>query len=179
MICSLLWYLVFQLLTWFLFNPADKGKKNCDLTAKVWKFFTSSIFHDTAQCPVMPSELLPILPPSGGEKQPEQASRILLDALLEYMVTTIVRLEWHDKTSRHHRCFHFLLEMFKRYYLPKICPNYSLQTSLYNLNLGEGLLNWISVQVKKEHSRRIALVAETWSGKWICCLSGHFDQVDC
>lgn len=99
---------------------------------------SGSVFHDTsAQQPVTATELLPILPPSGGEKQSEQAGKILLDALLEYMVSTVVRLEWHDKASHHHRCFHFLLEMFKKFYLPKICPNYNVETSLYNLNLGE------------------------------------------
>lgn len=93
---------------------------------------SGSIFHDTnVQHPISPSELLPVLPPSGGEKPIEQTSKIFLEAVLEYMVTTVVRLEWHDKTSHHHRCFHFLLEMFKKYYLPKICSNYCYETSLY------------------------------------------------
>lgn len=97
---------------------------------------SSSVFHDNVQPPVSATELLPILPPSGGEK-PEQGNKIFLEAVLEYMVSTVVRLEWHDKASHHHRCFHFLLEMFKKYYLPKICPNYCQEISLYNPNLGE------------------------------------------
>ncbi|KAK9694345.1 Rap/ran-GAP [Popillia japonica] len=51
------------------------------------------------------------------------------------MVNTVVRLEWHDKVSHHHRCFNFLLEMFKLHYLPKICPKFCYETSLYNPNL--------------------------------------------
>lgn len=101
---------------------------------------SGSIFHDTnAQHPISPSELLPVLPPSGGEKPVEQTSKIFLEAVLEYMVTTVVRLEWQDKASHHHRCFHFLLEMFKRFYLPKICPGYCHETSLYEPDLSEHL----------------------------------------
>lgn len=98
---------------------------------------SGSVFHDTNVSPILPSELLPVLPPSGGEKPIEQTSKIFLEAVLEYMVTTVVRLEWQDKASHHHRCFHFLLEMFKKYYLPKICPNYCYETSLYNPNLSK------------------------------------------
>ncbi|XP_022909230.2 probable Rho GTPase-activating protein CG5521 isoform X1 [Onthophagus taurus] len=96
----------------------------------------SSIFHDTSlQNPVTAVESLPILPPSSTERVPEQTTRLYLDTVLEFMVTTVVRLEWHDKVSHHHRCFHFLLEMFKVYYLPKLCPKFCYETSLYNPNL--------------------------------------------
>lgn len=97
-----------------------------------------SVFHDTSiQYPVTPSELLPILPPSSGEKQPENPSKFYLEALLEYMVHTVVKLEWQDKSAFHHRCFNFLLEKFKIYYLPKICPHFCRETSLYKPNLGK------------------------------------------
>lgn len=96
-----------------------------------------SVFHDTsAQNPVTPTELLPILPPSSGEKAPDHLSKFYLEALLEYMVHTVVKLEWQDKTAYYHRCFSFLLEKFKLYYLPKICPNFDFDTSLYKPNLG-------------------------------------------
>lgn len=101
---------------------------------------SGSIFHDTIQMAVNSAEVLPILPPSSGEKQPEQLSRLFFDTLLDCMVYTVVRLEWHDKTSRHHRCFNFMLERFKLQYLPKICPNFCFGTSLYRPDLGEAYL---------------------------------------
>lgn len=98
---------------------------------------SGSVFHDTSlQFPVTSAELLPVLPPSGTEKLQDQTSKLFLETLLDNMVTSVVRLEWHDKSSHHHRCFHFLLEQFKEYYLPKLCPNFSFETSLYSPNLG-------------------------------------------
>ncbi|CAG9764824.1 unnamed protein product [Ceutorhynchus assimilis] len=95
---------------------------------------SGSVFHD-AQHPVSAPEMLPILPPSSGEKPPEHPSRFYLEALLDHMVHTVVKLEWQDKTSHHHRCFSFLLEQFKIYYLPKVCPGFNVETSLYQPNL--------------------------------------------
>lgn len=96
----------------------------------------SSVFHDTnVQNPISPSELLPILPPSTTEKQPEQTTKLFFDTVLDNMVITVVRLDWHDKTMQH-RCFNFLLEMFKLHYMPKLFPNFDRDTSLYSPNLG-------------------------------------------
>ncbi|XP_045468586.1 ral GTPase-activating protein subunit alpha-1 isoform X2 [Harmonia axyridis] len=95
-----------------------------------------SIFHDTnAYQPVTSAEIQPILPPTTSEKPPDNPSRLFLEALLEHMVQSVVKLEWHDKPAYYSRCFHFLLEKFKIYYLPKICPNFSVETSLYNPTL--------------------------------------------
>lgn len=103
-----------------------------------------SIFHDTnVHHPVTSAELLPILPPSTSEKPPDHPSKLFLEALLEHMVQSVVKLEWHDKPAYYSRCFHFLLEKFKVYYLPKICPNFSIQTSLYNPILGELYINTV------------------------------------
>ncbi|KAG5874289.1 hypothetical protein JTB14_005719 [Gonioctena quinquepunctata] len=97
---------------------------------------TNSVFHDTsAQHPVTPPELLPILPTSSGEKPLDHPSKFYLECLLEYMVHTVVKLEWQDKSAYHHKCFSFLLEKFKVYYLPRICPNFCSETSLYRPNL--------------------------------------------
>ncbi|KAJ8980173.1 hypothetical protein NQ317_011417 [Molorchus minor] len=97
---------------------------------------TGSVFHDTsAQNPVSPPELLPILPPSSGEKPLDHPSKFYLEALLEYLVHTVVKLEWQDKSAYTHRCFNFLLEKFKMYYMPKICPNFCYEMSLYKPNL--------------------------------------------
>ncbi|XP_030754501.1 probable Rho GTPase-activating protein CG5521 [Sitophilus oryzae] len=95
---------------------------------------SGSIFHD-AQLPVSAPEMLPILPPSSGEKPPEHPSRFYLECLLDNMVHTVIKLEWQDKSSHHHQCFSFLLEQFKTYYLPKICPSFNVETSLYRPNL--------------------------------------------
>ncbi|XP_074027407.1 probable Rho GTPase-activating protein CG5521 isoform X2 [Leptinotarsa decemlineata] len=97
---------------------------------------STSVFHDTsAQHPVTPTELLPILPISSSDKSCDQPSKFYLECLLEYMVHTVVKLEWQDKSAYHHRCFNFLLEKFKIYYLPKICPDFCSETSLYRPNL--------------------------------------------
>lgn len=117
-----------------MFSNLVPGVGNNNTTVSVQG--SGSVFHDT-QHPVTPYELLPVLPPSGGEKGPEHPSRFFLDALLDHMVYTVVKLEWHDKASHHHQCFHFLLEKFKAFYLWKICPNFSNETSVYNPNLGK------------------------------------------
>ncbi|XP_060517842.1 probable Rho GTPase-activating protein CG5521 isoform X2 [Cylas formicarius] len=95
---------------------------------------SESVFHDD-HYPVTVSELVPIFPPSSGEKTPEHPGRFYLEVLLDYMVQTVVKLEWQDKLSHHHRCFGFLMEKFRHYYLPVICPNFAKETSLYRPNL--------------------------------------------
>ncbi|KAJ8941367.1 hypothetical protein NQ314_010430 [Rhamnusium bicolor] len=115
---------------------------------------TGSVFHDTsAQNPVTPTELLPILPPSSGEKPPDHPSKFYLEALLEYIVLTVVKLEWQDKSAYHHRCFNFLLEKFKYYYLPKICPNFCEETSLYRPNLELPVLRRLESETEYVHCR--------------------------
>lgn len=86
-----------------------------------------------------PSELLPLLPPSGVERSSEyqNSSQLFLETLLQHMITTVVRLEWHDKTAKYHKCFQFLLQQFKTYYLPRICPQFCYETSLYKPILGK------------------------------------------
>lgn len=97
-----------------------------------------SVFHDTnVQNPVNCVDVTPLLPPSSGEKPPENISKFYLEALLEYMVSTVVRLEWHDRVNRQHKSFQFLLEQFKVYYLPHICPNFNYENSLYKPKLGK------------------------------------------
>jgi hypothetical protein len=68
----------------------------------------STVFHDTnhgkslqyehhdESCtyfyisgPVMPVELLPLLPPQSGDKQPEEPTRFFLDVLLENIVSQV------------------------------------------------------------------------------------------
>ncbi|KAK3931767.1 Ral GTPase-activating protein subunit alpha-2 [Frankliniella fusca] len=94
-----------------------------------------STFHDANQGRVCAVEVLPVFPPQSGERQPENLSCFFLEALLEFLVTQVGRIEWRDKLSRQHKCFMFLFERFKQYYLPQIFPDFSTHTSLYKPNL--------------------------------------------
>ncbi|XP_066993863.2 probable Rho GTPase-activating protein CG5521 isoform X2 [Anabrus simplex] len=92
---------------------------------------SASVFHDAAHGPVTPVEIQPLLPPHSGEKQPDDLMKFFLDALLEYIVSQVTRIEWRDRLCRQHKCFVFLFERFKQFYLPYIFPQFSVATSLY------------------------------------------------
>ncbi|XP_075222670.1 putative Rho GTPase-activating protein CG5521 [Lycorma delicatula] len=92
---------------------------------------SATVFHDGQQGPVSPVEIQAIFPPQSGEKQPDDPMKYFLEALLEFMVTQVSRVEWRDKFYKQHKCFTFLFERFKQYYLPHIFPTFSYDTSLY------------------------------------------------
>ncbi|XP_011868828.1 PREDICTED: probable Rho GTPase-activating protein CG5521 isoform X6 [Vollenhovia emeryi] len=96
-----------------------------------------STFHDNGsnQCPVNQVDSGPILPPQSGEKPLDNETVRFLEALLEFMVTQVVKVEWRDKSTRQHRTFQFLLERFKVAYLRHICPEFNENFSLYKPNL--------------------------------------------
>ncbi|XP_076392338.1 putative Rho GTPase-activating protein CG5521 isoform X9 [Megachile rotundata] len=98
---------------------------------------SQSTFHDNGsnQCPVTPVDNGPILPPQSGEKPLDNETVRFLEALLEFMVTQVVKIEWRDKSSRQHKTFQFLLERFKATYLRYICPEFDDNFSLYKPNL--------------------------------------------
>lgn len=98
---------------------------------------SQSTFHDngSSQCPVTPVDNGPILPPQSGEKPLDNETVRFLEALLEFMVTQVVKIEWRDKSSRQHKTFQFLLERFKATYLRYICPEFDDNFSLYKPNL--------------------------------------------
>ncbi|XP_053985911.1 probable Rho GTPase-activating protein CG5521 isoform X10 [Hylaeus volcanicus] len=110
----------------------DKDKKEFYDT-----HLSQSTFHDNAsnQCPVTPVDGGPILPPQGGEKPLDNETVRFLEALLEFMVTQVIKIEWRDKSSRQHKTFQFLLERFKVAYLRHICPEFDDNFSLYKPNL--------------------------------------------
>ncbi|GLH07913.1 Probable Rho GTPase-activating protein CG5521 [Gryllus bimaculatus] len=81
--------------------------------------------------PVSAVDILPLLPPQSGEKQPDDPMKFFLDALLELIVSQVPRIEWRDRLTRQHKCFVFLFERFKQFYLPHIFPQFSHTTSLY------------------------------------------------
>lgn len=92
---------------------------------------SATVFHDTQHGPVCSFEIQPVYPTPSGEKQPDDPTRYFLEALLEFMVTQVSRIEWRDKFYKQHRCFNFLFERFKEYYLPHIFPNFSKNTNLF------------------------------------------------
>ncbi|XP_060826149.1 ral GTPase-activating protein subunit alpha-1 isoform X5 [Bombus pascuorum] len=110
----------------------DKDKKEFYDTQ-----LSQSTFHDNGsnQCPVTPVDSGPILPPQSGEKPLDNETVRFLEALLEFMVTQVVKIEWRDKSSRQHKTFQFLLERFKTTYLRHICPEFDENFSLYKPNL--------------------------------------------
>ncbi|XP_066587129.1 probable Rho GTPase-activating protein CG5521 isoform X2 [Prorops nasuta] len=114
------------------FGIDEKEKKDCCESS-----LAQNSFHDNcgAQCPVTSVDNGPILPPQSGEKPLDNETVRLLEALLEFMVTQVVKIEWRDKATRQHKCFQFLLERFKATYLRYICPEFNNNFSLYKPNL--------------------------------------------
>ncbi|KAL6448716.1 hypothetical protein ACFW04_000500 [Cataglyphis niger] len=96
-----------------------------------------STFHDNGsnQCPISQVDGGPILPPQSGEKPLDNETVRFLEALLEFMVTQVVKIEWRDKSTRQYKTFQFLLERFKATYLRHICPEFDDNFSLYKPNL--------------------------------------------
>ncbi|KAG7266312.1 hypothetical protein CRUP_015156 [Coryphaenoides rupestris] len=76
---------------------------------------------------VTPEEITPLVPPQSGDKNQEDLTAYFLEALLKYMAKS---LEWRCKEN-HERGFNFLFGHFRKFYLPHIFPNFSMETSLY------------------------------------------------
>lgn len=100
---------------------------------------SASIFHDTnALNPVQSIEVQPLLPPSTNEKSSDNETKTFFEILIEGMATSVIKIHWRDRShAKAMRCFAFLLEKFKQYYLPVICPQFNYKNSLYKPNLGE------------------------------------------
>ncbi|CAI5695433.1 unnamed protein product [Oreochromis niloticus] len=77
---------------------------------------------------VTPEEITPLVPPQSGDKNQEDLTAYFLEALLKYMAKS---LEWRCKEN-HERGFSFLFGHFRKFYLPHIFPNFSMETSLYS-----------------------------------------------
>ncbi|XP_063984657.1 probable Rho GTPase-activating protein CG5521 isoform X4 [Diachasmimorpha longicaudata] len=113
-------------------NPEEKEKREFFDTQHV-----TSIFHcnSSQQGPVTQPNGTPLLPVQSGEKPLDNETLRFFEALLEFMVTQVVKVEWRDKHTRQHKCFQFLLERFKATYLRYICPEFDDNFSLYKPNL--------------------------------------------
>ncbi|XP_061721990.1 probable Rho GTPase-activating protein CG5521 [Cydia pomonella] len=98
---------------------------------------SASIFHDTnALNPVQCVEVQPLLPPSANEKAIDNETKHFFEILLEGMASSVTKIHWKDRShAKCMRSFAFLLERFKMYYLPVICPQYNSKNSLYKPNL--------------------------------------------
>ncbi|BES90903.1 Rap/ran-GAP [Nesidiocoris tenuis] len=96
---------------------------------------SSSFYHDVHHGSISSIEILPIYPPQSGDKQLEDPTKFFMDAILEFMVTQVSRIEWKDKQYKQHRCFTFLFDRFRQYYLPTIFPEFSSKTSLFKPHL--------------------------------------------
>ncbi|KAK0164383.1 hypothetical protein PV328_003019 [Microctonus aethiopoides] len=97
----------------------------------------TAIFHcnSSQQGPVTQPNGTPILPVQSGEKPLDNETVRFFEALLEFMVTQVIKVEWRDKHTRQYKCFQFLLERFKATYLRYICPEFDDNFSLYKPNL--------------------------------------------
>ncbi|XP_012254870.2 probable Rho GTPase-activating protein CG5521 isoform X5 [Athalia rosae] len=123
-------------------NKKDKPTKSASYDDKEKREFYDtqlgqSMFHDSGvtQGPVSLVDSGPILPPQSGEKPLDNETVRFLDALLDFMVSQVVKVEWRDKNTRQHKAFQFLLERFKVAYLRHICPEFNDHFSLYKPNL--------------------------------------------
>ncbi|XP_038071739.1 ral GTPase-activating protein subunit alpha-1-like [Patiria miniata] len=79
-------------------------------------------------------EILPIIPCQPGDKVPDNLNRLMLEAVLHFSVSQLMKMHWKEQ-RRHEESFIFLLDNFRQYYLPHIFPGFSFDTSLYKPNL--------------------------------------------
>jgi hypothetical protein len=100
---------------------------------------SASIFHDTnALNPVQTVDIQPLLPASANERAVDNETKYFFEILLDSMATSVTKVQWKDRShTKAMRCFAFLLEKFKIYYLPIICPQFNSKNSLYKPNLGK------------------------------------------
>lgn len=99
---------------------------------------SASIFHDTnALNPVQSVDIQPLLPAGANERLVDNETKYFFEILLDGMATSVTKIQWKDRShAKSMRSFAFLLEKFKIYYLPIICPQFNHKNSLYKPNLG-------------------------------------------
>lgn len=133
----------------------------------------SAVFHcNTQQGPVTQPNGTPILPVQSGEKPLDNETVRFFEALLEFMVTQVVKLEWRDKHTRQHKCFQFLLERFKATYLRQVCPGFNDNFSLYKPSLELPTMRQPSSQNENNYTLcKVALI------KWLANFT-HISKKD-
>ncbi|XP_053376419.1 ral GTPase-activating protein subunit alpha-2-like isoform X3 [Mercenaria mercenaria] len=75
-------------------------------------------------------EITPILPVP-GEKQPDNITKFFFDALLQFLVSEVIKIEWMNKDMRE-VCFVFLFNKFKRSYLNWLLPDFDRNRTIYD-----------------------------------------------
>ncbi|XP_060592015.1 ral GTPase-activating protein subunit alpha-1-like, partial [Ruditapes philippinarum] len=75
-------------------------------------------------------EITPILPVP-GEKQPDNITKFFFDALLQFMVSEVIKIEWMNKDMRE-ICFVFLFNKFKHSYLKWLLPDFDKTRTIYD-----------------------------------------------
>ncbi|KAL5008782.1 hypothetical protein ScPMuIL_014363 [Solemya velum] len=81
---------------------------------------------------VNPVEILPILGSTGsGEKIADNVYKHLLDGLLQYMVSEVIKVEWINKEMQE-ASFVFLFNKFKSTYLNWLFPNFDKNRNIYD-----------------------------------------------
>ncbi|KAI0212730.1 Ral GTPase-activating protein subunit alpha-1 [Lamellibrachia satsuma] len=83
---------------------------------------------------VSPMEIVPVLPPQSGEKQPECPTKWLLELLLTFMVSEVTKVEWLNREMQI-ASFEFLFNKFKQFYLLSIFPSFQRENSIYGSHL--------------------------------------------
>ncbi|XP_065332020.1 ral GTPase-activating protein subunit alpha-1 isoform X2 [Cloeon dipterum] len=94
-----------------------------------------TMFFELIEEQASPAKIQPILHSQSMDKHLEERMQSVLDTMLDFMVSQVTKIEWRDRFARQHLCFSFLLDRFKKFYLPHIFPTFSHSTSLYKPNL--------------------------------------------
>ncbi|XP_078672854.1 ral GTPase-activating protein subunit alpha-1-like isoform X6 [Branchiostoma floridae x Branchiostoma belcheri] len=95
---------------------------------------TGAFHNGSASDAVVPTEISAVLTPQSGERVTDDQTKFFLDAVLEFMVIQVRKLEWKDAHYQP-KGFNFLFQHFKQHYLTHIFPSMSSTTSLYQPNL--------------------------------------------
>ncbi|XP_066281374.1 ral GTPase-activating protein subunit alpha-1-like isoform X1 [Branchiostoma lanceolatum] len=95
---------------------------------------TGAFHNGSASDAVVPTEISAVLTPQSGERVTDDQTKFFLDAVLEFMVIQVRKLEWKDAQFQP-KGFNFLFQHFKQHYLTHIFPSMSSTTSLYQPNL--------------------------------------------
>uniref|UniRef100_A0A8W8IDE3 Rap-GAP domain-containing protein n=1 Tax=Magallana gigas TaxID=29159 RepID=A0A8W8IDE3_MAGGI len=82
---------------------------------------------------IISGDITPILPGS-GEKLPDNITKHYFDALIYYMVSEVIKVEWKNKRMRE-TCFVFLFDNFKSSYLMWLLPTFDKAGDIYNPRL--------------------------------------------
>ncbi|XKL61926.1 hypothetical protein PGB90_001759 [Kerria lacca] len=168
-------------------SPID-GHEGLEILSKIPPVGT--FYNDS---PVTPADIHPVYPPPSGEKQQDDPMKYFLDTLLEFMVTQVSRIKWNDLwNERRHKCFTFLFEKFKMYYLSIIFPDYCDSTNIYKpvldlpelrytvktdkyLNCRVSVIKWIA-NFTHDVKHKTPLLSATTSTSKQASISPHLDN---